>query len=345
LNALGVTRLRPVRGGAEVAYRGAVERIRQPLPGTPVVMVANPKGGTGVTPATLMLSNAFGVHRGGGVVAWDNNECRGTLAARAAATTDTEPTVADVLANARALCSVNADAASLARFLCLQPTLDEVLASEQSGDRSGLIGRNECTAIMAVLRRHRSMVLIDTGDNDRAEPFQWSIENATQLVVPLVCRRDATYMVLRMLEIISARGRRDLVTGAVVALAENTATDPASRDAVLGALEHAGIARILPVPLDSALAGGERIVWTRLPVATTRAWTHVAASVADGLADSLSRTGAPLESAYLPETYSTPTQSCEVPQCGRCRAAGTPSDCRRAGIALPRNQWPYSERP
>ncbi|ATL69886.1 P-loop NTPase family protein [Nocardia terpenica] len=344
LNALRVTRLRPVQGGGEVAFRRAIERIRQPLPGTPVIMVANPKGGTGVTPATLMLANVFGLYRGGGVVAWDNNEARGTLAARAATTLDTDPTVSDVLANARALCSANADAASLARFLRLQPTLDEVLASDQAGDLVQLIGRNECAAIMAVLRRHRSMVLIDTGDNDRAESFGWSIENATQLAVPLVCRRDATYMALRMLETIAARGRRDLATGAVVALAEGTATDPAARDAVLGALDHAGITQILPVPLDPVLAGGDRIVWSRLSAVTTRAWTHVAAAVADGLAEALSRSGAPLEAAYLPETYSTPTQSCDMPHCGRCRTPGNSSDCPRAGVALPRDRRPYSRR-
>ena len=347
VNAFGA-RLRPPRDGREVAYRRAVERIRQPLPGTPVVLVANPKGGTGVTPATIVLSNIFGVHRGGSVVAWDANESRGTLAARAALTTDTEPTVVDVLANARALCSPAANASSLARYLRLQPTLDEVLASDHSG-RLETIGRNECAAIMAVLRRHRSMVVIDSGDNDRAEPFSWSVDNATQLVVPLVCRRDAAYMALKMLDTIAAHGHRDLVTGAVVTLTTQSGTEPAARDAIIGALEHAGITRILEVPHDPVLAGGERIVWSRLTPSSARAWTQVAASVADGLAEALTRMSAPLEAAYLPDNYRTPSSA--APQrCRRCTPDGTHtaarcgSSCPSANVAIPHHGQPYSER-
>ncbi|NUS43831.1 MAG: ParA family protein [Mycobacteriaceae bacterium] len=347
INTFG-TRLRPPRDGHEVAHRRAVERIRQPLPGTPVILVANPKGGTGVTPVTVVLANAFGVHRGGSVVAWDANESRGTLAARAAVTTDAEPTVVDVLANARALCSPAANASSLARYLRLQPTLDEVLASDQSG-RIEAIGRDECAAIMAVLRRQRSMVLIDSGDNDHAEPFCWLVENATQLVVPLVCRRDAAYMALRMLDTIAAQGRRDLVTGAVVTLAAHSGTEPAAREAIVGALEHAGITRILDVPFDPVLAGGDRIVWSRLAAASVRAWTQVAAAVADGLADGLTRMSAPLEAVYLPEHYRTP--SSRTPQNCRCFAPDNAragdrcgSGCPGGNVAVPHHGRPYSER-
>lgn len=345
VNAFGA-RLRPPRDGREVAYRRAIERIRQPLPGTPVVLVANPKGGTGVTPVTIVLSNIFGVHRGGSVVAWDANESRGTLAARAALTTDTEPTVVDVLANARALCSPAADASSLARYLRLQPTLDEVLASDPSG-RLEIIGRNECAAIMAVLRRHRSMVVIDSGDNDRAEPFSWSVDNATQLVVPLVCRRDAAYMALKMLDTIAAHGRPDLVTGAVVTLATQSGTEPAAREAIVGALEHAGITRIVDVPHDPVLAGGERIVWSRLTPSSARAWTQVAASVADGVAEALKRMSAPLEAAYLPDSYRTPSIPA-TQRCRRCTPDGTDvrcgSSCPSANVAIPHHGQPYGER-
>jgi Mrp family chromosome partitioning ATPase len=48
--------------------------------GRPVsFVVAIPKGGAGKTPVTLLLAGAFGVARGGGVLAWDNNELRGTM--------------------------------------------------------------------------------------------------------------------------------------------------------------------------------------------------------------------------------------------------------------------------
>ncbi|WP_201850913.1 MinD/ParA family ATP-binding protein [Myceligenerans indicum] len=39
----------------------------------------NGKGGAGKTPGTVLLSAVFAAHGGSGVVAWDNNQTRGTL--------------------------------------------------------------------------------------------------------------------------------------------------------------------------------------------------------------------------------------------------------------------------
>ncbi|WP_051030245.1 MinD/ParA family ATP-binding protein [Nocardia takedensis] len=282
-NALGA-RLKPDR--EEVSHRLAVERIRQPLPGTPVIMVCNPKGGGGTTPATLMLSNIFGRHRHG-VVAWDTAETRGTLAARAARADRRMPTTWDVVEHAAGLCSDTVAASAMGQFLLAQPTGDEILAGDQSSRRRQMLGATECAAILAVLRRHRTMVLLDTGNNERGEAFTWALDNATALVIPLTYRRDAAHMVLRALDGIAARGHEHLVASAVVVLAQGSAVNPAARHAVHEALARAEITRLTTVPFDPDLAGGERIVASRLHPATVRAWTRVAAVVADGLAETL----------------------------------------------------------
>ncbi|ATL67375.1 MinD/ParA family ATP-binding protein [Nocardia terpenica] len=294
LNSVGL-RVRPRRGSAEVMYRRAVERIRQPWAGTPLVVVANPKGGAGVTPAVVMLSALFARHRGGHVVAWDANEVCGTLVQRAASCAGS-CTVWDVLGHARELCSANADASALARFLHRQPTLDEVLASDQDPGGSACVGAEECAAIWAVLRRHRALVVADTGNNDRAPGFRWAIENATQLVVPVIGRRDAVVAALRLLDGVADNGREELAAAAVIVLA--TAGD--CRMAA-EALTTAGVQPAVQVPFDPVLAGGERIVVSRLTTATVSAWTEVAATVADGIADALADHQAPLESDFVPE--------------------------------------------
>ncbi|MBF6331460.1 MinD/ParA family ATP-binding protein [Nocardia transvalensis] len=294
LNSLGL-RLRPRRESAEVAYRHAVERIRQPLAGTPLVVVANPKGGTGVTPAVVLLSALFAQHRGGQVVAWDANEACGTLADRAAVSTGPE-TVWDVLGHARQLCSANADASGLARFLHRQPTLDEVLASDHAPGGSCCVGTEECAAIWAVLRRHRSLVVADTGNNDRAPAFRWAIEHATQLVVPVIGRRDAVVAALRLLDGIADDGHDELAAAAVVVLAAGGDSGMAAE-----ALSTAGVQRVVGVPFDPVLASGERIVVPRLRRTTVAAWTEVAALVADGIADSFAHDQTPLESDFIPE--------------------------------------------
>ncbi|MFF0494591.1 MinD/ParA family protein [Nocardia sp. NPDC004068] len=295
LNGFGL-RLRPPRDGAEVRYRRDVERIRQPLAGTPLVVVANPKGGTGVTPAVVLLSALLAEHRGGQVVAWDANEACGTLADRAAVCTGPE-TVWDVLGHAHELCSANADASGLARFLHRQPTLDEVLASDHSPGGSCCVGAEECAAIWAVLRRHRSLAVVDTGDNERASAFRWAIQHATQLVVPLIGRRDAVVAALRLLDGIADDGFEDLAAGAVVVLGSVGDTAMAA-----DTLRTAGVQRVVTVPFDPVIASGERLVVHRLSRATIAAWTAVAGVVADGVADSFAREHAPLETEFVPET-------------------------------------------
>ncbi|MFE3105337.1 MinD/ParA family ATP-binding protein [Nocardia tengchongensis] len=303
-NAVG-GRFKPRRD--EVDFRMAIESIRQPLPGTPVIAVVGPKGGVGRTPTTLMLSALFGRHRGHGVVAWDNSETRGTLAARAATAPKALRTTWDVLAHAEALCSATVVASALGRFLIAQPTGDEVLASDQSSKRREMIGAEECAAILAVLRRHRTMIIVDTPANDRSAAFVWSIEHATQLVIPLTYRRDAAHMLLRTLDGLAARGHTALVRDAVVVLAEGTG-DPAARQAVHAALARAEITRITSVPYDHDLASGERIVLSRLSEPTVRAWTRVAAVVADGIAEALTSTDAPLQTPWVPQSRTTPTE-------------------------------------
>lgn len=294
-NAFGL-RLRPARSGVEVTYRCAVERIRQPLPGTPVILVANPKGGSGKTPTTVLLAALFGRHRGGRVVAWDAHEACGTLAARAACC-PSQHSVWDVLAHARELCTANADASGLARFLQRQPSLDEILASDQIPGGSVCIGRDECAAILAVLRRHREMVVVDTGNNDRAEGFRWAVANATQLVVPIIARRDVIVSALRLLDGIAEDGHEELAARAVIALC---VVGPQPDD-VTETLAAAGIARIVRVPFDPVLAGGDRVVVSRLGRNSVRAWTEVAATVADSVAETLAARHLPMESRFVPD--------------------------------------------
>src|SRR4051794_8772424 len=82
LNQLTGGRLRTKPGRAERAERAAQDALRRPFAGPRTIMIANPKGGAGKTPTTLLLGATLGSVRGGYVLAWDNNETRGTLGLR-----------------------------------------------------------------------------------------------------------------------------------------------------------------------------------------------------------------------------------------------------------------------
>lgn len=306
---------------AEIDYRYDVELIsRAVLPPWFVVMIANPKGGQGKTPTTLMLSYIFGLFRGAGVVAWDNTESKGTLADRAEATTPGEQLhVWDLLEHASELAGPNAQAGALGAYLRRQPiTMVDVLASDSSSKRDKAIGNAECDAVAAVLRRHRHGVFVDTAGEDLSENWQWTAHNANQLVIPMTYRRDAARAVLEMLDGLRTRhARPDLVTDAVVALAATPGSaDPADRDAIITDLADLGVTRIIDVPYEPLFEGsGTRIAEAQLSAPTHIAYTRVAAEIADQL--SQLRATAPIEytagavptSITRPAIYSSPQPS------------------------------------
>jgi MinD-like ATPase involved in chromosome partitioning or flagellar assembly len=290
-------KLRPE--AAEIEYRYDVELIsRAVLPPWFVVMIANPKGGQGKTPTTLMVSYIFGLFRGAGVVAWDNTESKGTLADRAEATTPGEQLhVWDLLEHASELAGPNAQAGALGAYLRRQPgTMVDVLASDSSSKRDKAIGDAECDAVAAVLRRHRHGVFVDTAGEDLSDNWQWTAQHAHQLVIPMTYRRDAARAVLEMLDGLRTRHQRpDLVTEAVVAIAATPGSaDPADRDAIIADLADVGITRIIDVPYEPLFEGsGTRIAEAQLAAATHVAYTRVAAEIAEQL--SQMRGSAPIE--------------------------------------------------
>ena len=69
-------------GRAEREYREARAVVQRSFSGPRTIVFANPKGGAAKTTSVLAAGYTFGTIRGGGVVAWDNNETRGTLGIR-----------------------------------------------------------------------------------------------------------------------------------------------------------------------------------------------------------------------------------------------------------------------
>ena len=309
LNQTLGTRMAPTP--AEVDYRYAVELVkRAALPAWFTVMIANNKGGQGKTPTTLMLSYLFGMFRGAGTVAWDNNESKGTLGDRAASTTrGAEWTVWDLLENADALAGPNAQSGALSGLLRRQPTYDEVLASDRSSKRMKGIGARECDAVAAVLRRHRTGVFVDTGNDDLAENWKWTADHADLLVIPMTYRHDAARTVGDMLDGLHARGLDRLVQRAIVALAPTPGADPGDRDLIAGALADAGISRFVDVPYEPLFEGsGTRIAEDRLTYSTHVAYTHLAAEVAASLEELYDPQSVAFDSGFIPEAISRPPE-------------------------------------
>jgi MinD-like ATPase involved in chromosome partitioning or flagellar assembly len=268
----------------EVRWREARLAVRQSYSRPLSVVFANPKGGAGKTPATACVASTFGVMRGGGVVAWDNNETRGTLAVRTQAEAHAH-TVWDLLAHLDWFERPDARLGDLDQFMRNQgESYYDVLASDEHPGNMAQIGRDEFARLRAVLERYYRIICIDTGNNVRAANWQASIEAADLLVVCTSWRRDDAYTAAWMLDHLEQSGHRKLIERAVtVVSSRDRQIDGALRGQVL---EHFGArtSAVVEIPFDPHLAMGERISYPALQRSTQDAWLLASAAIAHGLA-------------------------------------------------------------
>lgn len=69
--------IKPAMGAKELAYEADRAQIQKDFDGPRTIAFVNPKGGAAKTTGVLAAGYTFGTVRGGGVIAWDNNESRG----------------------------------------------------------------------------------------------------------------------------------------------------------------------------------------------------------------------------------------------------------------------------
>jgi MinD-like ATPase involved in chromosome partitioning or flagellar assembly len=275
----------PKPTAAEVRHRQATVAVRRSYTRPMTVMFANPKGGAGKTPATLLAGATFGQARGGYVVAWDNNETRGTLGVRGLMP-DQDLTVWDLLGHLDRFERIDARAGDLAGYVRAQGEARfDVLASDESAENMSQIGVDEFERLRTVLSRFYKLILVDTGNNIRASNWQAAADAADLLVVCSSYRRDVAFSAAWMLDHLERTGRADLAKRAVTVLSASEPQVPQQARAEI--IEHfTGRTRtVVEIPYDRSIAPGERIDFATVDQATRDAWLYACAAIADGLAE------------------------------------------------------------
>ncbi|MEJ1816019.1 MinD/ParA family ATP-binding protein [Clavibacter michiganensis] len=270
---------------AERAERDWARLVSQHWPGPRTIAVVNGKGGVGKTMTTICLSSVFARHGGAGVLAWDNNQTRGTLGW----STEQGPhdaSILDLLPQVDRLLGTGAQSADLAHFVHHQTrdrydvlrSKPEVLATQQRFDDTTV------DLIHAVAAKFYRLVLIDSG-NDETDPM-WlrAIERADQIVVPTIGEAKAAESAALLIEGLHDRGGHftRLADKAVVIVSKHKHDLP---DAELtkmarGFQELAG--DVVTIPYDPALGAGV-LNHGALRAVTQRAWLAAGAAVAKGL--------------------------------------------------------------
>ncbi len=271
-------------GPAELAHRKAIQAVQRSLDGPKTIVVINTKGGGGKTTATYCLAATFGLHRGGYVLAWDDNETRGTLAWRAAQSRHTNTAVnllrdLDRFEDAR-----SARVGDLDNYVRSQGDAQfDVLASDEDAASAASIDATAFHALHRSLSRFYRVMIIDTGNNIKASNWQAAVEAADQVVIVSSIREDTAGGASWTLDSLMESGHVDKVAGAVTVLsAPSKVADTALAERFEDHFRRRTRA-VLRVPYDPSLVDGGPIAIDRLSPDTREAWLLVAATIADNL--------------------------------------------------------------
>lgn len=258
-----------------------IESLRRDLGRCRVVAFANPKGGVHKTTATVLAAATLGSARGRGVVAWDNNELRGTLGLRAG-TARHARTIRHLVND---LIPVEASGPQIRELIddYLRHSTDgsfDVLAGDEDPKLAGKLDPHTVLRVLDVLTRTHDIICIDTGNNVESPNWRTVIEAADQLVITTVPREDAAFAADWMMDLLIENGHKDLVANAVTILSCPTPNPGALLTDLQGHFATR-TRRVAVVPYDPALEAGSSIEYSVLQQGTRDAWAAAAHAIVE----------------------------------------------------------------
>ncbi len=273
----GVSGLEWRTASASSGSEQLINAMRRDLGGPRVLAFANPKGGVHKTTSTVLGAATIGSVRGRGVVAWDNNELRGTLGLRAGSARHAR-TIRHLVAELIEVESHNG--------MALAERLDDFLRHASDGSYDVLAGEEDprfarrldpqtVRRVLELLRRTHDVICVDTGNNVESANWQTVMQTADQLVITTVPREDSAFSADWMLDLLEEAGMSELVAKAVTLISMPTPrASPMMEDI---ARHFATRTRaVAVVPYDPALEAGASIEYGVLHPATRHAWLDAA---------------------------------------------------------------------
>jgi MinD-like ATPase involved in chromosome partitioning or flagellar assembly len=251
----------------------AVSVLRRKLGKPRVLAFANPKGGVHKTTATVLAAATIGSVRGAGVLAWDDNELRGTLGLRAGSARHAR-TIRHLIGDLMRIESLYGDELIERLDDYLRHAADatyDVLAGEENPGFAQRLDQHTVRRVMDLLRRTHDVICVDTGNNVESVNWQTVMQAADQLVITSVPREDAAFTADWMLDLLNDTGMADLAANAVTLLSCPTP----GRLPLLGDFTRHFATRtraVAVVPYDPALEVGSSIEYGQLQPETRAAW-------------------------------------------------------------------------
>ncbi|WP_246060977.1 MinD/ParA family ATP-binding protein [Nocardioides dongxiaopingii] len=276
--------IKPAMGPKERAHEHDKSLIQRDFDGPRTIAFINPKGGAAKTTGVLAAGYTFGTVRGGGVVAWDNNETRGTLGIRGTRGTHRN-TTRELLEDLGRFKDVyQSRIGDLGAFVRSQGDAHfDVLASDERPDVTGMIRAEDFKEVHQLLERFYRVILVDTGNNMRAENWLAAADAADLLVVTSTVREDTGYSGLWMLDALQDAGIQNLKHKCVTVLSDPSAQVDNKLAADLTSVYEQRTRAVHRVPYDPALVAGSVVPYSQLSQATRRSWLSACAGMAEAL--------------------------------------------------------------
>lgn len=273
--SFGALKLGPSKD--EIMRRRGIETIQASLPRPMTILVANATGGAGKTITSIGLAGTFGIHRGGEVAVWDNNETQGSLALRTNSQGSTR-TVMDLLKAVDDPEKVSLG--ELAPYLRRQGSSRfEVLASSTDPTEMRQIGQNEFNMVHSLLARFKQLMIVDSGNNCLAENFVAAAESADLLIIPTSLQRDGAQRALWTLRTLYESGYEELANNAIIVITEGSRLKESAQSVKEIRETFSRKLDVIDIPYDPHLDRGTVIDLELLNDKTRRAYENLAALV------------------------------------------------------------------
>ena len=272
-------------GAAERAHESDRSMIQKDFDGPRTIAFINPKGGAAKTTGVLAAGYTFGTVRGGGVVAWDNNETRGTLGIRGTRSTHTN-TTRELLEDLERFSDVyQSRIGDLGAFVRNQGDAHfDVLASDERPDVTGQIHAEDFNARAPAARA----LLPDHPGRHRQQHARRELAGGGRRRRPARGHqhRARGHRVQRAVDARRPAGRRlpePEVQDRHGALRPLAAVDAKLADDLVAVYQQRTRA-VYRVPYDPALVAGSVVPYHQLSADTRRSWLRACAAMASALA-------------------------------------------------------------
>lgn len=235
------------------------------------ILVANPKGGTGKTPVSLLLGGTLAAVRGGSVAIMEVSDDPGALTFRAEGRPGMG--IGEFVRDADTINS----AGQVAGYTAPQTSFASVIGTV--GRRPQLTAE-DVTTVSGVLDSYYAIRVMDSGNQPSSSAFTGALEVTDALVIPVLNAGDAVLEAISMLDGLRAAGHQRLAdTATILRLIDGRPEHRQITERIDRIIDGAHVGAVHEIPYDQHIAERNQLTLGKLAPATYRAFAAAAATV------------------------------------------------------------------